>query len=210
MINIGLIGFGYWGPNLARNFCANPDFDLAYICDFSADRLEKAGRLYPQVKLLNSTADLFNNNGVEAVAIATRSGQVMLYELTDLGRSVCTAAGIDPGPRPRTSAEHMFWVRRTSTYFEKDGYVVTHEHAIKGNGAVDLLAERPGERIAVEVETGKSDVKANLAKIRQADFDRVVLVATSPSAVTVCQRAVDDTKPGQRPRVELLTWLDVS
>ena len=147
---------------------------------------------------------------IKAVAIATRSGQVMLYELTDLGRSVCTAAGIDAGPKPRASTEHMFWVRRTSTYFEKDGYVVTHEHAIKGNGAVDLLAERPGERIAVEVETGKSDVKANLAKIRQADFDRVVLVATSPSAVTVCQRAVHDTKRGKRPRIELLTWLDMS
>ena len=89
-------------------------------------------------------------------------------------------------------------------------YAVTHEHVIKGNGAIDLLAERPGDRAAIEVETGKSDVKANLTKIGQAGFDRVVLVATSPSAVTVCQRAVDDTKRGQRPRVEMLTWLDVS
>ena len=71
MIKIGLIGFGYWGPNLARNFSANPDFDLAYICDFSADRLEKAGRLYPHVRLIDNTTDLFNNNGVEAIAIAT-------------------------------------------------------------------------------------------------------------------------------------------
>ena len=86
----------------------------------------------------------------------------------------------------------------------------TCEHVIKGNGAIDLLAERPGERTAVEVETGKSDVKANLTKIQQANFDRVVLVATSPSAVTVCKRAVDDTRRGKRPRVELLTWLDVS
>ena len=87
---------------------------------------------------------------------------------------------------------------------------MTHEHVIKDNGAIDLLAERPGERTAVEVETGKSDVKANLTKIRKANFDRVVLVATSPSAVTVCQRAIDAAERDKRPRVELLTWLDVS
>ena len=40
MIKIGLIGFGYWGPNLARNFNVNLDFELSAICDFSADRLE--------------------------------------------------------------------------------------------------------------------------------------------------------------------------
>jgi hypothetical protein len=35
VINVGLIGYGYWGPNLARNFSLNPDFKLASICDFS-------------------------------------------------------------------------------------------------------------------------------------------------------------------------------
>jgi len=35
MINIGLIGYGYWGPNLARNFRNNPEFNLKTICDFS-------------------------------------------------------------------------------------------------------------------------------------------------------------------------------
>ena len=53
MINIGLIGYGYWGPNLARNFNLNPDFKLAAVCDFSKDRLSAAGRLYPQAKLVN-------------------------------------------------------------------------------------------------------------------------------------------------------------
>ena len=44
MFKIGLIGYGYWGPNLARNFNANPDMTLSAICDFSASRLEMAGR----------------------------------------------------------------------------------------------------------------------------------------------------------------------
>jgi predicted dehydrogenase len=71
MINIGLIGFGYWGPNLARNFNADPDLKLAAICDFSADRLETARRLYPQVKLLGNLDDLYKDTNIDIIAIAT-------------------------------------------------------------------------------------------------------------------------------------------
>jgi len=71
MINIGLIGYGYWGPNLARNFHSNPDMELAVICDFSGDRLEKAGKLYPQVKLTKDVDDLFNDTNLDAIAVAT-------------------------------------------------------------------------------------------------------------------------------------------
>ena len=46
MIKVGLIGFGYWGPNLARNFNLNSDFNLCAICDFSSDRLNAAGKHY--------------------------------------------------------------------------------------------------------------------------------------------------------------------
>jgi len=71
MINIGLIGYGYWGPNLARNFSHNPDFKLAAICDFSTDRLQKAGRFHPQAQLCGSMEEFFSNPRLDAVAIAT-------------------------------------------------------------------------------------------------------------------------------------------
>jgi predicted dehydrogenase len=71
MIKIGLIGYGYWGPNLARNFNINPEFDFAAICDQSADRLEKAGRYYPQAKLFNNLDDFYKQKNIDAIAIAT-------------------------------------------------------------------------------------------------------------------------------------------
>jgi len=154
--------------------------------------------------------DLDKAGLVEAVAIATRSGQVVLYQLTDAGRVVCDDNGIDAGPAPRVSLEHRYWVRRVADYFESDGYTITHEYTIEGNGAVDLVAERRGERIAVEVETGKSDIKTNIAKIRKAGFNRLVLMATSPSAVSACRRALDDLGPQSSQEVECLTWLDIS
>jgi malate/lactate dehydrogenase len=102
----------------------------------------------------------------------------------------------------------MFWVRRVAEYFEKNSYDVACEHPVKGNGAIDILAQRPGERIAVEVETGKSNVKENLLKIKDAGFDRVILVATSPAAVAACQRVAASFE-SDKSRIEQLTWLDL-
>jgi len=147
---------------------------------------------------------------IEAVPIATRSGQVVLYQMTDLGRSVCSSLGLDPGRRPRQSLEHRYWIKKATEHFEQRGFEVTKEHPIKGNGAVDLLAERPGERIAIEVETGKSDIKSNLAKLGDTGFDRIIFIATSPSAVSACKNASENIPRSSSPSAELLAWLDIS
>jgi hypothetical protein len=146
---------------------------------------------------------------IERVVIATRSGQVVLYQLADFGRTICNSHHIDPGPRPRESLEHRFWVNRTARHFEKKSYAVKCEHPVKGNGAIDIMAKKPGEQVAIEIETGKSNIAENLDKIKSAGFDRVVLVATSPTAVSTCQKVVDAVERGRAPAVELITWLDV-
>jgi len=71
MINIGLIGYGYWGPNLARNFNNNPDFNLKAICDFSDDRVKHAATFYQQATVTNNADDLFNGLDLDAIAIST-------------------------------------------------------------------------------------------------------------------------------------------
>jgi predicted dehydrogenase len=70
-MKIGLIGYGYWGPNLARNFNQNPDLELSYICDFSQDRLKAASPLYKQTKLVSDPGVLFGDKDLDAIAIAT-------------------------------------------------------------------------------------------------------------------------------------------
>ena len=92
----------------------------------------------------------------------------------------------------------------------KKGYEKKRGQAIKGNEAIERLAEKPSQTIAGEVETGKSNIKANLAKIKNAGFDRIVLVTTSPAAVTACQKAADSTERNQSPQIEQFTWFDLS
>jgi len=71
MFKVGVIGFGYWGPNLARNFNNYPDTQLKWIVDFSKDRLKKASLLYPSVNLSTNFTDVLNDKKTEIVAIAT-------------------------------------------------------------------------------------------------------------------------------------------
>ncbi len=189
--------------------------EIRFLADLSARPLSTTVSRYQRLNLSrrrgNAIRQSLQSAGViKAVPIATRSGQVVLYQLTDFGRSMCSRTGIDPGPLSRESPEHRYWVMKASEHFEKKGYEITREHPIKGNGAVDLLAERPGERVVVEVETGKSDIKANLKKIKGVVFNRVVLLATSPAAVSTRQNAIHSTESIDPSEVELLTWLDIS
>ncbi|MGQ0559945.1 MAG: Gfo/Idh/MocA family protein, partial [Sphingosinicella sp.] len=71
MIAIGLIGFGYWGPNLARNIMACPDVRLAMVSDLSGERLEKVSQLYPAVAICRHAQELIASPDIDAVVIAT-------------------------------------------------------------------------------------------------------------------------------------------
>lgn len=71
MINVGIIGYGYWGPNLVRNFMAGAETRVASVCDQSAARLEKVRGLYPGVSVTTSAKELIEDPGVDAVIVAT-------------------------------------------------------------------------------------------------------------------------------------------
>jgi predicted dehydrogenase len=71
MINIGIVGCGYWGPNLIRNFVSVDDCEVKYICDLDSNRLTYLSKLYPAVKTTKNFADLTNDTEIDAIAIAT-------------------------------------------------------------------------------------------------------------------------------------------
>ena len=71
MINVGVIGYGYWGPNMVRNFYANKDARVAWVCDLSKDRLALVESGYPTVKTTTDHKDILKDSGVDAVVIST-------------------------------------------------------------------------------------------------------------------------------------------
>lgn len=72
--SIALIGYGYWGPNVARDLFSNKHFLLTHICDLREDRLEKARTIYPDsIAFETDMRKIFENEKVDAVAIAVET-----------------------------------------------------------------------------------------------------------------------------------------
>jgi len=71
MIKIGVIGYGYWGPNVARNVNACERAELVSICDLDEKRLRKAKSTFPFVKIHSDPKELMTSNEIDAVAVVT-------------------------------------------------------------------------------------------------------------------------------------------
>src|SRR5436305_1410297 len=69
-LRVGVIGCGYWGPNLIRNFSSCPLTEVSAVCDGDAARLEAIGKTYGHLRLV-STLDQLLELPLDAVAIAT-------------------------------------------------------------------------------------------------------------------------------------------
>jgi predicted dehydrogenase len=71
MVGIGVIGYGYWGPNLVRNFIETPDTQVIAVSDLSQGRLDLVQRRYPMVQVTNEYRDLLRDPKIDAIAIST-------------------------------------------------------------------------------------------------------------------------------------------
>jgi len=71
MINVALIGTGYWGPNVANSFVASERARVMGLCDLDPARLAAFSQRYPQARATSRLADILEDKTIEAVAVAT-------------------------------------------------------------------------------------------------------------------------------------------
>jgi len=71
MVTIGVIGFGYWGPNIVRNFLPIENVEVVAICDLSKSALMRAKKGYPALKTVSNPNDILTSKEIDAVAIVT-------------------------------------------------------------------------------------------------------------------------------------------
>jgi predicted dehydrogenase len=83
-IRVGVIGCGYWGPNLLRNFAENTDAELRWICDLDPHRLSLMGRRYPSARTTFDYKRLLADSELDAVVIATPVGTHYSFALEAL------------------------------------------------------------------------------------------------------------------------------
>src|SRR5262249_46574777 len=97
-------------------------------------------------------------------AVSTPRGQVKILTLTREGIDLLALHGVAVKQQRAGGAEHEFWKHELRVRLERHGYVVTEEYPLGGGKTADLRADRGGRVLFIEVETGHSDIAANVAK----------------------------------------------
>ena len=71
MIRMGVIGYGYWGPNIVRNFNHTEGMTISSICDLNPNMLKRAKKFYPNIELTSDMNDILSSPNIDAVAVVT-------------------------------------------------------------------------------------------------------------------------------------------
>ncbi|VGO15064.1 hypothetical protein PDESU_03644 [Pontiella desulfatans] len=115
---------------------------------------------------------------IHSVDIPTRTGKVVLLDLTPIMREAMKRNGIDVPKRKEGGLVHNYWKNEIRKQLEKDGWAVELEKPMGNNMAIDLYAEKDGKRIAVEVETGTRGAE-NIKKLIPLNLDHIISFSTT-------------------------------
>ena len=159
MVGIGVIGFGYWGPNLVRNVASLSEAQLRVVCDRSADRLQEVGRLYPGVNLVDSGVEVLNRSDIDAVILATPADTHfdLARRVLESGRSVFVEK-----PLARSASECEQLIELAA---QKD-LVLMVGHTFEYNAAVEYVDDLISRRDLGQIYYIYSQ-RLNLGVVRQ-------------------------------------------
>jgi predicted dehydrogenase len=134
MTSIAVVGYGYWGPNLARNFSKLEDCRLAAVVDMSVSRLDKVRRLYPAVRTTSSYEEILNDRDIHAVVIATPvcSHYPLARQAIQAGKHVLVEK---PMTTTVAEAEELILLAR------RQGVVLMVDHTFVYTGAVRKIRQ---------------------------------------------------------------------
>ncbi len=134
MIRIGVVGYGYWGPNLVRNFAETPGAEVAAVADLDATKLAIVKRRFPVVHTTTNYHELLSDQSIDAVAIATPVNTH--YELAMAALKAGKHVWVE---KPMT--ETLEQAQRLVEEAERCGKVLHVDHTFIYTGAVQKMAE---------------------------------------------------------------------
>ena len=134
MVKVGLIGFGYWGPNLVRNFASADNCQVKMVADFRIDRIANISRLYPGVEITADPSDIINNKDIDAVIIATP-----VFTHFDLAEAALKNGKHVLVEKPMTSSTKQ--AETLLNIAEQRNLTLMVDHTFLYTGAVDKMKE---------------------------------------------------------------------
>ena len=159
MMNVAVVGAGYWGPNLIRNFAATEGCQLRAVCDQSENRLATVRRGYPGVELTSRFGELLSDQDIDAIAIASpaRTHFELAREALRAGKSTFVEK-----PLAMTVAE----CDELIALAEGAGVILMVGHTFEYNAAVEYVEDLIRRRELGEVYYVYSQ-RLNLGVVRQ-------------------------------------------
>ena len=134
VVRIGVVGYGYWGPNLVRNFAELRGASLAAVADLDSRKLEVVSRRYPVVTTTTRFQDLLEDPSIDAIAIATPVNTHF-----ELGMAALKAGKHLWLEKPM--AETSLQARKLIDEADKRNLVLLVDHTFIYTGAVRKMAE---------------------------------------------------------------------
>jgi predicted dehydrogenase len=205
-IRCAVVGFGYWGPNLARNIAARDDADLTVVCDANATRRAAAALAHPRTRLVDSVDAVLTDPEVDGILLATPANTHHALSLAALaaGKHVLVEK-----PLSMTVAEGIDLIDAA----EGNGLVLMAGHTFLYEAAVGYLAGAVARGELGDV-TYLYAQRLNLGRIRSDvnamwnlaphDVSIAIHVLGNP-AVAVSARGVAALQPG----VEDVVFMDI-
>jgi len=138
MIRVGVIGYGYWGPNIVRNFNSVEGARVAAVCDKNLEALKKLSVTNPEIRLCNDSSQVLAAADIDAVAIVTPvcAHYALAKAALENGKHVFVEK-----PFTATSAQALDLIEIS----EKAGLKIMVDHTFLFTGAVRLIKKLIGE-----------------------------------------------------------------
>ena len=143
---------------------------------------------------------LTNQNWLQEQTVDLGQTRKVVLRLTQQGRN---ALKLDTSIPHHGSIAHEYWKRFYAQRFREQGYQVEFE-APRKSGRIDVVAKNESEKIAIEIETGKSDFLRNVRQDLAAKYDRILIVATDKSAFGKIERGLAQAGLLIAGRVEII------
>jgi predicted dehydrogenase len=89
-INVAVVGYGYWGPNVVRNLVERPEFELRGVCERSPEQAARVSARYPNLRTWDNFDDVLADPEIDAVSIATppRTHHALVRQALEAGKHV--------------------------------------------------------------------------------------------------------------------------
>ncbi|MEK6921460.1 MAG: DUF87 domain-containing protein [Nanoarchaeota archaeon] len=171
--------------------------ETAFLLDIYKHPLSGVVKRYTRLSISKRKGNdikekLENEYFIKTIDISTIRGRIKLFEITEKGWTILAQQGCKRKSTRKGGVEHQYWQYKVAQFFQYKGYNVKENYPLGNGKEIDIVVEKDTEKIAIEIETGKSDILANMEKCH--GFDRIFCLVTEPQLKNKIEQQIKQYK----------------